>query len=46
MQTYVSSAAFAFVDPFSNTRFEPGVPTRAPVTEWTKAQPYLTLVAK
>lgn len=34
----ISSARFPFVDPESNTRFEPGVATKATVTDWVKTQ--------
>ena len=35
----INSGAFPFVDPTNGCRFEPNVPTQAPVTDWTKAQP-------
>lgn len=35
----VNRAQFALHDPESSTRFEPGEPTKATLTDWVKAQP-------
>lgn len=34
----LNGGRFPFVDPDSGTRFEPGMKTKAKVTEWAKAQ--------
>ena len=36
-----SSTYAAFIDPTNGNRFEPGVPTKAVVTDWVKGQPVL-----
>lgn len=35
---FVSKALFGFTDPTNGNRFEPGVHTKAQVTEWTAVQ--------
>ncbi len=39
----INKGAYPFVDPTTNCRFDPRVPTQAPRTEWVKSQPTLSV---
>lgn len=41
----INSGVFTFVDPTNGNRFDPGVKTKAPVTDWIKGQPVLKVEA-